>query len=100
MGGRMVEISDLRKINARLECKGCIWINVEYVEEGELVRKELFLKKSGVGFGVGFDHYLDKYEDATDLYIVYLRKDFERLSDAIGFCVDELSVNVSDFLGC
>lgn len=96
----MVETSTLREINARLRSKGCIWVNAEYMEAGELIKKELFLRVSDSGFSVGFDHYLDKYEDATDLYITYLRRDFDSLSDAIDFCVEELSVKVSDFLGC
>jgi hypothetical protein len=96
----MVETSALREINTRLRNKGCIWINAEYMEAGELIKKELFLRVSDFGFSVGFDHYLDKYEDATDLYIAYLRRDFDSLSAAIDFCVEELSVKVSDFLEC
>ncbi|MCG8296306.1 hypothetical protein [Pseudomonas entomophila] len=96
----MVEASALRELNTRLRNNGCIWINAEYVEAGELIRKEVFLRVSSFGFSVGLDHYLDKYEDAADLYIAYLRRDFDSLSNAIDFCVEELSVKVSDFLGC
>ncbi|WP_194790312.1 hypothetical protein [Pseudomonas sp. UFMG81] len=94
----MVEVNVLKELNTRLRNKGRIWINEEYMEAGELIKKELFLRISDFGFTVGFDHYPDKYEDTTDLYITYLRKDFDRLSDAIDFCAEALSVKMSDFL--
>lgn len=94
----MVGVNNLKEINARLRNKGCIWVNAEYWSEGELIKKELFLRLSGSRCSVGFDHYLDKYEDATSLYLAYVRRDFDQLSDAIEFCIVELSFKVQDFL--
>lgn len=94
----MIDIVDEKEIRNKLSTKGCIWINHDYMRDGELARKEFFLKKTNFGYGVGFDEYLDKHEDAIDLYEAYVRQDFECLKDAITYCVSQLSISVSEIL--
>lgn len=37
---------------------------------------------------VGFDEYLQKYEDAIDLYDVYVRSKFSDIESALGFVLN------------
>jgi Tfp pilus assembly protein PilO len=39
---------------------------------------------------VGFDEYLEKYEDAVDLYDVYVRKQFTNIEEALTFILNSL----------
>lgn len=41
----MIDIVDEKEIRNKLSTKGCIWINHDYMRDGELARKEFFLKK-------------------------------------------------------
>lgn len=44
------------------------WINGNNLREGEVVHWECFVKVLGTVVAAGFDEYLEKYEDAVDLY--------------------------------
>ncbi len=87
---------DLGKISGKLGRKRGVWVNQRYETGGEPATRECFIKKVDNHFKVGFDDYLDKYEDAVDLYFVYLRADFSELSRAVEFVVREGFAGVDD----
>ncbi|WP_339483801.1 MULTISPECIES: hypothetical protein [unclassified Pseudomonas] len=94
----MMAQQDIAHLQQRINNKKCIWINTEHEKNGELEKTEFFLRKTNGGYKVGFDHYLDKYEDATDLYFSYIRKDFFDLASAIEFSVENLPIDRKQLL--
>jgi hypothetical protein len=94
----MIDEVDFFKIKKRIYENGSIWINSKYMIDGEVACKKFFIKKREKYFRVGFDDYLEKYEDATDLYFSNLRKNFDDLSSAIDFSIESLSINKHDLL--
>ncbi|KWK83891.1 hypothetical protein WM16_31710 [Burkholderia ubonensis] len=87
---------DLGKISGKLGGKCGVWVNQRYEIGGEPATGECFIKKTDGRFNVGFDDYLDKYEDAVDLYFVYLRAEFSELSRAVEFVVREGFASIDD----
>lgn len=94
----MITMKDIAHLEQNINDKKCIWINSEHLKNGELEKIEFFLRKTNDGYKVGFDYYLDKYEDATDLYFSHIRKDFIDLISAVEFSVKNLHIDRAKLL--
>jgi hypothetical protein len=94
----MIDEVDFFRIKKRIYENGSIWVNSKYMIGGEIAHKEFFIKKMEKDFRVGFDDFLEKYEDATDLYFSSLRESFDDLLSAIIFSITSLSISMSDLL--
>ncbi|MEL3954413.1 MULTISPECIES: hypothetical protein [Stenotrophomonas] len=90
--------SDIATIKAMLHSRTRIWINVDYLESGEPAHQEFFLMLSGDRYNLGLDRYLEKYEDAVDLYSLHLRMSFDELTAAVDYAVQHLGIQKSDLL--
>jgi hypothetical protein len=75
----------ISRFEAVIRAKGGLWINGEYLREREVVRWECFVRLLGDVVRVGFDEYLEKYEDAVDLYDAYVREEFPDVRSALMF---------------
>ena len=68
------------EISSRLEpiirSKRSFWVEGDYLRKGEIIHWGCFVKQMDKTVKVGFDGYLEKYEDSIDLYNSYVRKDF------------------------
>jgi hypothetical protein len=73
------------KFEPVIRAKGVFWVSGEYVRQGEVVHWECFLRLLGQTVRVGFDEYLEKYEDAVDLYEAYVREEFPDIPSALMF---------------
>ncbi|KRB08754.1 hypothetical protein [Lysobacter sp. Root690] len=75
-----------------------LWINQAYRHEGEPAQREYFLKPlDGGAIQLGFDDWLDRYEDATDLYFRHERRRFDSLELALAYTFERLPLQVGDF---
>jgi hypothetical protein len=75
-----------------------LWINRAYLHEGEPAQREYFLKPLGGGaIQLGFDDWLDRYEDATDLYFRHERRGFDSLERALAYTFEQLPLGAGDF---
>jgi hypothetical protein len=81
----MSDAEIISKLEAVIRAKSVLWINGEYLREGEMVRWECFVKSLGAVVRVGFDEYLETYEDAVDLYDAYVREEFADVGSALTF---------------
>ncbi|UOB55911.1 hypothetical protein MRS60_02055 [Burkholderia pyrrocinia] len=90
---------DFEKVAGKIGGKKGLWVNRKYELDGEPASSEFFIKKTEAGFKVGFDDYFDKYEDAVDLYFVYLRANFSELKRAVEFALREGFVGVDELMG-
>lgn len=97
-GKNMITMKDIAHLEQKINDKKCIWINSEHLKNGALEKIEFFLRKTNNGYKVGFDYYLDKYEDATDLYFSHIRKDFIDLISAVEFSVKNLHIDRAKLL--
>jgi calcineurin-like phosphoesterase family protein len=75
----------ISRFEAVIRAKEVVWINGEYLRGGEVVRWECFVRLLGEVVRVGFDEYLEKYEDAVDLYDAYVREEFSDVGLALMF---------------
>jgi hypothetical protein len=75
----------ISKLEAEIRANGVLWINGEYLRDGEVVRWECFVRWRSAVVRVGFDEYLEKYEDAVDLYDAYVREEFRDIPSALVF---------------
>ncbi|MGJ7904258.1 hypothetical protein [Lysobacter sp. 1R34A] len=73
-----------------------VWLTRRYEHEGEAAVREYFLKPLDGRLRVGLDDYLERYEDATDLYFRYVRRSFAGLDAALAFTAEQLPVTVED----
>jgi hypothetical protein len=87
---KMKDAEIISKISQLIQAKKSFWINGDYLREGEAVHWECFVKVLGSIVAVGFDEYLEKYEDAVDLYDVYVRKQFTNIEEALTFILNSL----------
>lgn len=78
----------ISKISSTLRSKKIFWVNGDYVRNGEPIHWECYLKLLQDEVAVGFDEYLEKYEDAVDLYDVYVRERFPNIELALRFILD------------
>ena len=75
-----------------------LWINQSYLHEGEPAQREYFLKPLGGGaIQLGFDDWLDRYEDAIDLYFRCERQRFDTLELALAYTLEQLPLRPGDF---
>jgi|GEM_PF-983568 len=75
-----------------------LWINLTYPQEGGPAQREYFLKPlEGGAIQLGFDDWLDRYEDATDLYFRHERRRFDSLELALAYTFEELPLRAGDF---
>lgn len=80
----------ISKIGQLIKTKELFWINGDYLRKGETVHWECFIKVIGSIASIGFDEYLEKYEDAVDLYDGYVRKQFTNIEAALTFILNSL----------
>ena len=76
----------ISRFEAVIRAQGGLWINGDYLREGEIVRGECFVRVLDAVVRVGFDEYLEKSEDAVDLYDAYVREEFPDIPSAL-MCV-------------
>lgn len=75
-----------------------LWINQAYLHEGEAAQREYFLKPLGDGvIQLGFDDWLDRYEDAVDLYFRHEWRRFDSLELALAYTFEQLPLRAGDF---
>ena len=78
-----------------------LWINQAYLHEGESAQRACFLKLiDGAVTGavqLGFDDWLDRYEDAIDLYFRCERQRFDGLELALAYTFEQLPLRPGDF---
>jgi len=84
----MNDVEIISKIGSILRSKKVFWIEGEYLRGGERVRWECFVKLWKKTIVVGFDEYLEKYEDAVDLYDACVRNKFSNIEMASRFVLD------------
>ncbi|UZW62685.1 pentapeptide repeat-containing protein [Lysobacter enzymogenes] len=102
-------------IRRRLSDRGSLWINQRYSHEGEPAQREYFLKPARRGdidganldsaildgtilhgtilrgtILLGFDDWLDRHEDAVDLYLSHRRLSFDTLAQALAYTFAQL----------
>lgn len=87
---KMNDAEIILKVGALIRSKKSFWINGNYLRKGEVVHWECFVKVLGTVVAVGFDEYLEKYEDAVDLYDAYIRKQFTNIELALTFILNSL----------
>ncbi|ROU06771.1 hypothetical protein [Lysobacter enzymogenes] len=107
-------------IRRRLSDRGSLWINQRYSHQGEPAQREYFLKPARRGdiegaalngavsngaalngallndavlndtILLGYDDWLDRHEDAVDLYLDYRRLRFDTLAQALAYTFAQL----------
>lgn len=75
-------------ISAIVRSRRVFWVDGDYLRDGELVHWECFIRLVENAVAVGFDEYLEKYEDAVDLYDIYARNSFDSLHLAVNFVLN------------
>lgn len=78
----------ISEIDSVVRSKKVFWIDGDYLRTGESVHWECFVRRSEGVVLVGFDEYLEKYEDAVDLYDAYVRKKLSSIELAVLFMLD------------
>jgi len=78
----------ISKLSLIIRSKKILWIEGDYLRNGETVHWECFVRLLEGVVAVGFDEYLQKYEDAIDLYDVYVRNKFSDIESALGFVLN------------
>lgn len=73
------------RLGSIIRSKRSFWVDGDYLREGEIVHWECFVNLIGEAAKVGFDEYLEKYEDSTDLYDAYVRKELPSIEEALSF---------------
>ena len=81
----MSDAAILSKLGPIIRSKKIFWVNGEYLREGEVVHWECFVRLPGEAVKVLFDEYLEKYEDAVDLYDVHVREELPNVETALLF---------------
>ncbi|MDN6887849.1 hypothetical protein QMO14_30180 [Variovorax sp. CAN2819] len=84
----MSDAEIISKLSLIVRSKKILWIEGDYLRGGETVHWECFVRLLGDVVAVGFDEYLQKYEDAIDLYDVYVRNKFSDIESALGFVLN------------
>ncbi|WP_426389176.1 hypothetical protein [Variovorax sp. R-27] len=84
----MSDAEIISKLGSIVRSKKVLWIEGDYVRDGEMVHWECFIKLLGDTAAVGFDEYLEKYEDAVDLYDMYVRSKLPDIESALRFVLD------------
>ena len=85
-------------VHHRLAERRALWINQTYLHDGEPAQREYFLKPLGGGvLQLGLDDWLDRYEDAIDLYFRCERQRFDSLKLALAYTFERLPLQVGDF---
>ncbi|MET3493399.1 hypothetical protein [Variovorax boronicumulans] len=72
-------------IESIVQSKKVYWVQDDYIRAGESVHWECFIRLLEDSVAVGFDEYLDKYEDAVDMYDAYLRNKLPNIKAAVEF---------------
>jgi len=75
----------ISKISSTVRSRKIFWINGDYVRDGEMIHWECYLKLLQDEVVIGFDEYLEKYEDSIDLYDMYVRERFSSVELALRF---------------
>jgi len=81
---KMSDAENISRLGSIIRSKRSFW-DGDYLREGETVHWECFVKLIGEAVKVGFDEYLEKYEDSTDLYDAYVRKELPSVEEALSF---------------
>lgn len=82
---RMSDAENISRLGSIIRSKRSFWVDGDYLREGEIVHWECFVNLIGEAVKVGFDEYLEKYEDSTDLYDAYVRKELPSVEEALSF---------------
>jgi hypothetical protein len=85
---KMSDAAILSRLAPIIRAKKIFWINGEYFREGEVVHRECFVKLLDEAVRIGFDEYLEKYEDAVDLYDAYVREELPDVEAALLFILN------------
>jgi hypothetical protein len=85
---KMSDAAILSRLAPIIRAKKIFWINGEYFREGEVVHWECFVKLLDEAVRIGFDEYLEKYEDAVDLYDAYVREELPDVEAALLFILN------------
>jgi len=95
----MSDAEIISKLQAVIRAGRVLWINGEHLREGEVVRWECFVRLRDNVVRVGFDEYLEKHEDAIDLYHAYVREEFPDVSSALMFVLRSFPRVAADMRG-
>lgn len=78
----------ISEIGMIVRSRKVFWIDGDYILNGEEIHWELFVKLWNSDVLVGFDEYMEKYEDAVDLYETHARNKFPDIESALRFVFD------------
>ena len=84
----MSDVEIISRLGPIIRSKRSFWVEGNYLRKGENVHWECFVKLMDKTVKVGFDEYLEKYEDSIDLYNSYVRKEFPAVEEALSFILN------------